>query len=69
MGSLVAVLWLAGPFLVAAISFVVRHWQVLQLLGSLPYAVCLTYWWCVIHCLPHLLVVCDSLSVSPTGGV
>ena len=41
-----------------------------SLTGDVLVTVCLTYWWCVIHCrMRHLLVVCDSLSsASLTGG-
>ena len=44
-GSLLTLLWLAGPFTLAALSYLVRDWQYLQLISSLPLVLCLGHWW------------------------
>ncbi|XP_070183864.1 organic cation transporter protein-like [Littorina saxatilis] len=44
-GSIAILTWLAGPFLVAGLSYFVRHWQYIQLISTVPLVLCIGHWW------------------------
>ena len=44
-GSMMMLLWLIGPFLVAALSYVLTDWRYIQIISCAPLALCLGYWW------------------------
>ncbi|KAK7112579.1 organic cation transporter protein-like [Littorina saxatilis] len=44
-GSMATLFWLTGPFLVAGLSYFVRHWQYIQLIGTVPLVLCIGHWW------------------------
>ncbi|KAL8581706.1 hypothetical protein ACOMHN_043124 [Nucella lapillus] len=47
LGAAWQIVWLVGPFVLAALSFLVKDWQYLQLVGSVPPVIFLIYWWSV----------------------
>ncbi|KAL8575145.1 hypothetical protein ACOMHN_055138 [Nucella lapillus] len=62
--SMLCIVWVVGPFVLAAVSFLVRQWHFLQLISVLPLVLCLGHWWGVITMIYYGL----SLNVDNIGG-
>nr|KAG5711190.1 hypothetical protein BaRGS_004834 [Batillaria attramentaria] len=45
--SLLAVVWLVGPFLVAGLSYVVKDWWKIQIISSAPLVLSFATWWLI----------------------
>ncbi|XP_076439510.1 organic cation transporter protein-like [Babylonia areolata] len=43
--TMVTIIWLMGPFLVDALSFLLRQWRYLQIASVSPLVLCLGHWW------------------------
>ncbi|XP_076438007.1 organic cation transporter protein-like [Babylonia areolata] len=43
--SVLTIIWLVGPFLLDALSFLLRQWHYLQIVSVSPLVLCLGHWW------------------------
>ncbi|XP_076439513.1 organic cation transporter protein-like [Babylonia areolata] len=47
--TMLSVIWLVGPFLLTALSFLLRQWHYLQIASVSPLVLCLGHWWLLIE--------------------
>ncbi|XP_076469494.1 organic cation transporter protein-like isoform X2 [Babylonia areolata] len=43
--TMLTIIWLMGPFLLTALSFLLRQWRYLQIASVSPFVLCLGHWW------------------------